>query len=95
MKTGEEQEEEVRRFVIDKTLTFSTHWTDEDRDNVTITSEEELIIALTKMSGPGLNIKKTKPVVTGQEFLQFPLKISIKKIWISNVVVWGPKRAKI
>ena len=87
MKTGEEQEEEVRRFVIDngaitsydylvgklkvvfpqiKTLTFSTHWTDEDRDNVTITSEEELIIALTKMSGPGLNIKKTKPVVTGQ-----------------------------
>merc|ERR1711963_533218 len=92
LKTGEEQEEEVRRFVIDKgastsydylvgelevvfpqikTSTFSIHWTDEDGDNVTITSDEELIIALTEMSGPlyklRVNIKKTKPVVTGQE----------------------------
>merc|ERR1712227_450024 len=92
LKTGEEQEEEVRRFVIDKgastsydylvgklevvfpqikTSTFSIHWTDEDGDNVTITSDEELIIALTEMSGPlyklRVNIKKTKPVVTEQE----------------------------
>merc|ERR1711963_696566 len=92
LKTGEEQEEEVRRFVIDKGAstsydylvgklevvfpqikisTFSIHWTDEDGDNVTITSDEELIIALTEMSGPlyklRVNIKKTKPVVTGQE----------------------------
>merc|ERR1711963_373166 len=92
LKTGEEQEEEVRRFVIDKgastsydylvgklevvfpqikTSTFSIHWTDEDGDNVTITSDEELIIALTEMSGPlyklRVNIKKTKPMVTGQE----------------------------
>merc|ERR1712112_137049 len=91
-KTGEEQEEEVRRFVIDKgastsydylvgklevvfpqikTSTFSIHWTDEDGDNVTITSDEELIIALTEMSGPlyklRVNIKKTKPMVTGHE----------------------------
>merc|ERR1711963_593223 len=92
LKTGEEQEEEVRRFVIDKGAstsydylvgklevvfpqikisTFSIHWTDEDGDNVTITSDEELIIALTEMSGPlyklRVNIKKTKPVVTEQE----------------------------
>merc|ERR1712107_181313 len=92
LKTGEEQEEEVRRFVTDKgastsydylvgklevvfpqikTSTFSIHWTDEDGDNVTITSDEELIIALTEMSGPlyklRVNIKKTKPMVTEQE----------------------------
>jgi len=68
-----DQEEEVRRFVIDKEvstshdylmeklktvfpqlkrLNFSVSWTDEDGDNVTIANDEELIIALTEMSGP-------------------------------------------
>merc|ERR1711915_1022197 len=31
---------------------FSVNWTDEDGDNVTIGMDEELIIALTEMSGP-------------------------------------------
>jgi len=68
-----DQEEEVRRFVIDKdvstshdylieklktvfpqlkNLNFSISWTDEDGDNVTIGNDEELIIALTEMTGP-------------------------------------------
>jgi sequestosome 1 len=66
-------EQEVRRFVIDKNVStsydylleklrvvfpqiqgsvFTVGWTDEDGDHVTITSDEELIIALTEMAGP-------------------------------------------
>jgi len=93
-----EQEEEVRRFVIDKDvstshdylmeklktvfpqlkrLNFSISWTDEDGDNVTIANDEELIIALTEMSGPLYKInvvvkkaeKRNAPVneATGEE----------------------------
>merc|ERR1711994_1028118 len=68
-----DNEQEVRRFVIDKNVStsyeylleklrvvfpqlqgavFSVCWTDEDGDHVTITSDEELIIALTEMAGP-------------------------------------------
>jgi len=54
-----------------KTSAFTVSWTDDDGDNVTITSDEELIIALTEMAGPlyklKVNIKKTKPVVQEQE----------------------------
>ena len=68
-----DNEQEVRRFVIDKNVStsydylleklrvvfpqiqgsvFTVCWTDEDGDHVTITSDEELIIALTEMAGP-------------------------------------------
>merc|ERR1711953_1144305 len=68
-----DNEQEVRRFVIDKNVStsyeylleklrvvfpqiqgsvFTVGWTDEDGDHVTITSDEELIIALTEMAGP-------------------------------------------
>ena len=80
-----DNEQEVRRFVIDKNVStsydylleklrvvfpqlqgsvFSVCWTDEDGDHVTITSDEELIIALTEMTGPlyklTVNLKKVK-----------------------------------
>jgi len=65
--------EEVRRFVLSKTVstsftdikqklfvvipkleekTFDITWTDNDGDNVTIDSDEELVLALNEMSGP-------------------------------------------
>jgi len=78
------EEQEVRRFVIDKNVStsfdylvgklrvifpqiqasvFTVGWTDEDGDQVTITSDEELIIALTEMTGPlyklTVTVKKT------------------------------------
>merc|ERR1711915_629300 len=43
---------------------FSVSWTDEDGDNVTIGMDEELIIALTEMSGP---VYKLKVVVKNEE----------------------------
>jgi len=67
------EEQEVRRFVIDKNVStsfdylvgklrvifpqiqrseFTVGWTDDDGDHVTITTDEELIIALTEMAGP-------------------------------------------
>merc|ERR1711971_142739 len=79
------EEQEVRRFVIDKNVStsfdylvgklrvifpqiqgsvFTVGWTDEDGDQVTITSDEELIIALTEMAGPLYKLRVTvkKPV---------------------------------
>jgi len=78
-------ENEWRRFVVDKEVStsfsylqekmclvfpllkqkiFTISWTDEDGDMVTIASDEELIIALTEMSGPVykliINIKSEK-----------------------------------
>ena len=71
LKNSEEQE--VRRFVIDKNVStsydylleklrvvfpqiqgssFTVAWTDEDGDLVNVSSDEELIIALTEMAGP-------------------------------------------
>jgi len=71
LKNNDEQE--VRRFVIDKNVStsfdylvgklrvifpqiqrseFTVGWTDDDGDHVTITTDEELIIALTEMAGP-------------------------------------------
>merc|ERR1712012_1172115 len=45
---------------------YSVCWSDADGDNVTITSDEELIIALTEMTGPlyklTVSVKKSKPV---------------------------------
>jgi len=67
------EEEEVRRFVVDKAVSasyeylvgklgamfpqmragsFSLTWADSDGDKVTITNDEELLIALTEMPGP-------------------------------------------
>jgi len=87
-------EQEVRRFVIDKNVStsfdylvgklrvifpqiqasvFTVGWTDEDGDQVTITSDEELIIALTEMTGPlyklTVTVKKTgqAPAESGEE----------------------------
>jgi len=83
-------EEEVRRFVVDKAVSssyeylvgklgsvfpqlragaFSLTWTDGDGDKVTISNDEELIIALTEMPGPlyklNLTLKGNKrPAVT-------------------------------
>jgi len=80
-----QEEQEVRRFVIDKnvstsfeylvgklrvifpqiqTSVFTVGWTDDDGDQVTITSDEELIIALTEMTGPlyKLTVTVKKPV---------------------------------
>jgi len=85
-------EEEVRRFVVDKAVSssyeylvgklgqvfpqlragsFSLTWTDGDGDKVTISNDEELIIALTEMPGPlyklSLNIKgNKKPVIMAE-----------------------------
>jgi len=79
------EEQEVRRFVIDKNVStsfdylvgklrvifpqiqasvFTVGWTDDDGDQVTITSDEELIIALTEMTGPlyKLTVTVKKPV---------------------------------
>jgi len=79
------EEQEVRRFVIDKNVStsfdylvsklrvifpqiqgsvFTVGWTDDDGDQVTITSDEELIIALTEMAGPLYKLRVTvkKPV---------------------------------
>merc|ERR1712212_625881 len=78
-------ENELRRFVVDKEVStsfsylqekmclvfpqlkqkiFTISWTDEDGDIVTIATDEELIIALTEMSGPVykliVNIKSQK-----------------------------------
>ena len=45
---------------------YNICWTDADGDNVTITSDEELIIALTEMTGPlyklTVNVKKSNAV---------------------------------
>ena len=45
---------------------YNLCWTDADGDNVTITSDDELIIALTEMTGPlyklTVNVRKTKAV---------------------------------
>jgi len=85
-------EEEVRRFVVDKAVSssyeylvsklgqvfpqlragsFSLTWTDGDGDKVTISNDEELIIALTEMPGPlyklSLNLKgNKKPVIMAE-----------------------------
>jgi len=81
----EQEEDEVRRFVVDrdastsyeylvsklqhvfpqlKVSSFSVSWTDGDGDKVTIATDEELIIALTEMTGPlyklTVNLKKVK-----------------------------------
>jgi len=80
-----QEEDEVRRFVVDrdastsyeylvsklqhvfpqlKVSSFSVSWTDGDGDKVTIATDEELIIALTEMTGPlyklTVNLKKVK-----------------------------------
>merc|ERR1719320_845889 len=51
-------------FPLLKQKIFTISWTDEDGDMVTIASDEELIIALTEMSGPvyklDINIKSAK-----------------------------------
>ena len=82
-------EQEVRRFVIDKNVStsfdylvgklrvvfpqiqgsvFTVSWTDDEGDHVTITTDEELIIALTEMAGPlyklTVTVKKTGPAPT-------------------------------
>jgi len=80
-----QEEQEVRRFVIDKNVStsfeylvgklrvifpqiqrsvFTVGWTDEDGDQVTVTTDEELIIALTEMTGPlyKLTVTVKKPV---------------------------------
>jgi len=78
-------ENEVRRFVVDKNVSssfdylegklrtvfpklnqavFSVSWTDEDGDLVTIATDEELIIALTEMSGP---LYKLSVIVKGMK----------------------------
>merc|ERR1712154_198645 len=48
---------------------FSVCWTDEDGDHVTITSDEELIIALTEMAGPlyklTVNVRKAVQETAG------------------------------
>ena len=50
---------------------ISLSWTDSDGDNVTIGSDEELIIALTEMTGPlykinvGVKVAASVPVDTG------------------------------
>jgi len=71
---GKGEEDEMRRFVLDKNVsssfsslqeklcvvspklkkqkTFSVSWTDDDGDQVTISTDEELLIALTEMAGP-------------------------------------------
>merc|ERR1712154_324023 len=94
-----DNEEEVRRFVIDKNVStsydylleklrvvfpqlqgavFSVCWTDEDGDHVTITSDEELIIALTEMAGPlyklTVTVKKpaAAPTDAGEEAVVHP-----------------------
>jgi len=79
------EENELRRFVVDKEVStsfsylqeklclvfpqlkqkiFSITWIDEDGDMVTISTDEELIIALTEMAGPvyklTVNIKSEK-----------------------------------
>jgi len=85
-------EDEVRRFVVDKAVStsyeylvgklgtvfpqlragaFSLTWTDSDGDKVTVTNDEELIIALTEMPGPlyklNLVLKgNKKPAVTAE-----------------------------
>merc|ERR1712012_137879 len=50
---------------------YSVCWADADGDNVTITSDEELIIALTEMAGPlyklTVSVKKSKPVSVEDE----------------------------
>merc|ERR1712012_921349 len=50
---------------------YSVCWSDADGDNVTITSDEELIIALTEMTGPlyklTVSAKKSKPVSVEDE----------------------------
>merc|ERR1712012_487892 len=50
---------------------YSVCWADADGDNVTITSDEELIIALTEMTGPlyklTVSVKKSKPVTVEDE----------------------------
>ena len=67
------EENELRRFMVDKEVStsfsnlkeklclvfpqlkqkiFSISWIDEDGDMVTISTDEELIIALTEMAGP-------------------------------------------
>merc|ERR1711963_1076057 len=50
---------------------YSVCWSDADGDNVTITSDEELIIALTEMTGPlyklTVSVKKCKPVSVEDE----------------------------
>merc|ERR1712107_822088 len=50
---------------------YSVCWSDADGDNVTITSDEELIIALTEMTGPlyklTVSVKKSKPVSVEDE----------------------------
>jgi len=79
------EENEVRRFVVDKNVStsfdylegklrsvfpklshavFSVSWTDEDGDLVTIATDEELIIALTEMSGP---LYKLSVIVKGMK----------------------------
>ena len=70
---GESNNEEVRRFVVDKGVSTSLHkirekltsvfpkledlifsvcWTDEEDDCVSIDTDEELVLALTQMTGP-------------------------------------------
>ena len=50
---------------------YSVCWADADGDNVTITSDEELIIALTEMTGPlyklTVSVKRSKPVSVEDE----------------------------
>merc|ERR1712012_498472 len=50
---------------------YSVCWSDADGDNVTITSDEELIIALTEMTGPlyklTVSVKRSKPVTIEDE----------------------------
>jgi len=82
------EEQEVRRFVIDKNVStsfdylleklrvvfpqiqgssFTVGWTDEDGDHVNISSDEELIIALTEMAGPLYKLTVTVKKPAGRE----------------------------
>jgi len=92
-------EQEVRRFVIDKNVStsfdylvgklrvvfpqiqgseFTVGWTDDEGDQVTLTSDEELIIALTEMAGPlyklTVTVKKpaAAPTDAGEEAVVHP-----------------------
>jgi len=93
------EEQEVRRFVIDKNVStsfdylvgklrvvfpqiqgseFTVGWTDDEGDQVTLTSDEELIIALTEMAGPlyklTVTVKKpaAAPTDAGEEAVVHP-----------------------
>jgi len=111
-----QEEQEVRRFVIDKNVStsfeylvgklrvifpqiqrsvFTVGWTDDDGDQVTVTTDEELIIALTEMAGPlyklTVTVKKPVPAPTagGEEEVVVHHGVTCDGCEVANIT--GPR----